>query len=110
MSELDTLRMTPAKLVACLLKWRAKLSIEEMPIAQLKCMYYNANRPKGEKGEELSEYPPLNPDKFQVFRRDTLAAKDAEYGPGGKHNLVGAKADRGAWEAFVKGTAKRQGG
>jgi len=98
--------MTPAKLVACLIKRRSKLETEEMPIAQLAAMYYNSNRKRGENGEDLAEAPAKGPSDFSVFKTRSLAAKDSEDKPGGRHNLKGAKASRAAWGAWASGKTK----
>lgn len=94
--------MTPAKALAMLDKRMSDLELREHPIAQLSCMFWNAKL-RG-LGDEANGIPPQEckgPDEFRLFKRKrlkTLAAKD---GPGGRHNLDGAKADRGAWAAWA---------
>lgn len=103
MSEADTLRMTPAKMLLLIRKRESDLAARELPIACFQALYYNMNRSPGDPEKGIPAADPLAPKDFLVFghnRKRTLAAKD-DYGPGGKHVLYGARADRDRWEAWA---------
>lgn len=102
-------RMTPAKLWVLMAKGLDKLAFQEQPLAQIACMFYNANRSTGDKEKGIAPAPAKMPDEFLVFsshkrkKGKSLAAKDK---PGGRHNLDGAQTDRGDWEAWLHGKSK----
>lgn len=101
-------RMTPAKLLLLMEARRDLFGIQEMPLAEFKCMFYNAHRDSGDEKTGRAAAPALKPSDFQTFKRrgkqESLAAKDL---PGGRHNLDGAVADKGKWEAWAKGKSRR---
>lgn len=108
-SDVEIQRMTPAKAMVLMEKRMDDLSIREMPIAHLACIYANNNRDPGDTNEGRPPAPFMPLDKFLTIRRSrhALAAKD-EFQPGGSHNLLGARANRDDWVAWARGTQQRR--
>lgn len=92
--------MTPALLFALEQQHEQDVAMLTLPTDKLGWMYANANRDPGEKDGDRVVRPPAPPMELDLFRtygrhRKTLAAKD-----GWDSSLLGARADRGAWEAW----------
>lgn len=97
--------MTPAKLVALMGKRMDQMELAELPVVKLTYLYSCSHRDPGDPKEGRPPAPEVPFDEFRVVgrnRRRPLAAKDDGSRPGGAHNLMGAKADRSAWEAFAR--------
>lgn len=104
--------MTPAKLVALWDKRMDRLDMEERPIAQLAYLFLCSKRDPGDPGANppRTASPEIDPDSVRIYKRSSkrsLAAKPDDPKPGGKHNVLGAKANRSDFEAMGKGRTRR---
>lgn len=95
--------MTPALALILMNKRMDRMRLLEHPIAQVACIFWNANRDPGdsEKGRPAADAKPLK--EFLVFKKSKKSLATKEEGPGGSHNLYGAKSDKSAWMGWAQG-------
>lgn len=97
--------MTPAKLLALKEDRLRTLELEELPIAALRAQHFNMNRDPGDPkaNPPRASTPPRELIEFQIFGNRKQKPLAAKVQVGGDHNLMGAKANKNDWIAYVQG-------